>query len=335
MAEPKQKPKPPRKKAEPEKPGPSGVGSLLREERRNRSLDIQEVARLTRLREHFVEAIEQEAWDKLPPPVFVRGFIRSYAGALGLDSARALELYDRSGPAKQAEPKPLQEPEPPGRGRRILFLLLLGILAGVLLYLWQGDPAPDWPGTPSVPTETAGDDPEPPEPPVREPIGPESPPAPPEPPPGLSEPPLEQESPAPLETAPESAPSPQGESLPSPPEPEESVAEPAPVAEAEEPAPAPPREDAAAQEAGGLAIEVIERTWVQISIDGGEPRDFIFQPGSRPRWKGGETYELLIGNAAGVEVHFDGHTLKDLGKPGQVVRLEFPGDLESSDRGEP
>ena len=332
MADPKQKPKPPRKKAEPEKPRSSGVGSLLREERRNRSLDIREIARLTRLREHFVEAIEQESWDKLPPPVFVRGFIRSYARVLGLDVARVLDLYEQSGPVEQPEPKPLQEPEPPGRGRRILFLLLLGVLAGVLLYLWQGNPAPDWPGTPTAPTEPAKGDIEPPEPPVRERIGSESPPVPVEPPAELSEPPPEPERPEALETTPEPATSP-GETLPAPSEPEEITDETASITEAEEPA--PPREEAAVQEDRGLTIDVAEKTWVQISIDGGEPRDFIFQAGSRPGWKGGETYELLIGNAAGVEVHFDGHTLKDLGKPGQVVRLELPGDLESSDRGEP
>ncbi|MCF8062796.1 MAG: helix-turn-helix domain-containing protein [Deltaproteobacteria bacterium] len=333
MAEPKQKTKPPRKKAEPEKPRTSGVGALLREERRNRSLDIREVARSTRLREHFVEAIEQEAWDRLPPPVFVRGFIRSYARALGLDAARILELYDQSGPAEQAEPRPLQEPEPPGRGRRILLLLLLGILAGVLLYLWQGNPAPDWPGTPSAPTEPTDREMEPP---VREPIGPENPPAPPEPPAGFSELSSERETPAAAERAPEPALSPPERSSSPPPEPEETIPGQDTVpAETEPPGPVSPREEATVQEERTLTIDVAERTWVQISVDGGEPKDFIFQPGSRPRWKDGESYELLIGNAAGVVVHFNGNTLKNLGKPGQVVRLTLPRDLESRDRGEP
>jgi hypothetical protein len=89
------------------------------------------------------------------------------------------------------------------------------------------------------------------------------------------------------------------------------------------------------EEEGVLRLDVVERTWVQISIDGGEPRDFIFQPGSNPSWEGGESYELLIGNASGVEVHFNGNTMRNLGKPGQVVRLVLPRDLESGDRGEP
>jgi cytoskeleton protein RodZ len=309
------------------------VGALLREERRNRSLGIPEIARATRLREHLVEAIEQEAWDRLPPPVFVRGFIRSYARALGLDPARVLELYDQGGPASQTEPRPLQEPEPPGRGLRILILLVLGLLAGILLYLWQGNPAPDWPGTRSVPTGAPQEEMAPAGPPVREPIGPEGPAPSPEPAPRLFEPPPEG-APAAV-TAPEPGPSPPERVSSPPPGPEEESAPQSPPAGRIEPEPAPPEEPAAAEAERELAIEVLERTWVQVSVDGGDPRDFIFQPGSRPTWEGGERYELVIGNAAGVEVHFNGRTLTDLGKPGEVVRLTLPRDLTPQDRGEP
>ncbi len=320
MSEPKRKTRPTRKKGDAEKPKPSGVGALLREERRNRSLEVRQVARMTRLRDHFIEAIEREAWEELPPPVFVRGFVRSYARALGLDAGRALELYDRSGPAEPEEPKPLLEPESSGRGRRIILLLLIGVLGGTLLYLWQGDPAPDWPSTPSG---SPAADVEP----LKRPV----PPAPQEAPP--PEVPASEDASSPSDPAPRGeAPSErEGIRQSSAPETAETASMPErePLPEGVNPYPDPPPPEVASDEGHTLEIRVIEQTWVEISMDGGEPRDFMFQPGSRPRWKGGETFDLLIGNAAGIEVHFDGKVLTDLGKPGEVIRLILPKDLES------
>ncbi len=281
----------------------SGLGSLLREERRNRSLDRRQVAQLTRLREHFIEALEREDWEQLPPPVFVRGFIQSYARALGLDVDRVLDLYEQSGTPEPSAPKPLLKPESSGRGRRILILLLVGILAGALVYLWQGGPAPEWPTWNEPAEETV------------EPAPPATPspaknryrPPPPPPPEEQIEPPSTQPPPA-----------------------DSSPAAPArkPLPAGIDPYPDPPRERGVSEEGHTLEIEVTERTWVQISVDGEEPKDFIFRKGSHPRWKGGETYNLHIGNAAGITVHFDGETLRNLGKPGEVIRLKLPQDLE-------
>lgn len=313
MAELERKNRPEKRKGESDSSKTSGVGALLREERRNRSLDFQQVARMTRLREPFLRAIEKEAWDDLPAPVFVRGFVRSYARALGLDEKRVLRLYDQAQPLEPSTPKPLMEPEKAGRGRRILLILLLGVLAGILLYLWQGHPAPEWPSPheqsmqapeprPDVPEAPIGKRP----PHVSSRAGDE---------PGGTKKTFPMPSEAPVEAEPMDL----------------EAAEPAPLPEDIKPFDTLPQEAEVEEESLALEADVRQRTWVQVSVDGEEPRNFLFEPGSHPRWEAEETIDLLIGNAGGMVLHFNGKTLDNLGKQGQVVRVRLPGDLETSD----
>ncbi|MFO7786068.1 MAG: RodZ domain-containing protein [Thermodesulfobacteriota bacterium] len=303
-------------RAETDGPEMMGPGSLLREERRNRSMDIRQVAEAIRLREHLIVAIEREKWDELPPPVFVRGFIRSYARALGLDEQPVLDLYNRVSPAQTVEPKPLLKPEKPGRGLLILLLLVMGILAGTLLYFWQGTQEPDQPSTPAgspgpaverskiPPRVTDGDEAEP----ERRVPSAEGPYEPTDTPPGIADAPQEEPAPVPEQR-------------------------PLPVVMEEFPPPPAVQEQTPSEEVPALEIEVQERTWVQISIDGREPKAFTFRPGSRPEWKEGSEFDLLIGNAGGINIVFEGKTLHNIGKSGEVVRLRLPQDLESRDRG--
>ncbi len=73
-----------------------------------------------------------------------------------------------------------------------------------------------------------------------------------------------------------------------------------------------------------LKGSVLETTWMRIKIDHDEPREFLFQPGSKPQWKAKEGFDLIVGNAAGMEFDFNGKKLVKLGNLGQVVRLRLP-----------
>jgi Helix-turn-helix domain len=73
----------------------SGVGSILREARRRRQVELSEVEEATRIRPRFLHALENEEWDVLPGGVYTRGFIRTYAAYLGLDGNRLAEDYRR------------------------------------------------------------------------------------------------------------------------------------------------------------------------------------------------------------------------------------------------
>ena len=73
-----------------------------------------------------------------------------------------------------------------------------------------------------------------------------------------------------------------------------------------------------------LTASVRERTWIKISVDGGDPKEYIFDPGNRHEWKARKGFDLLIGNAGGIDLEFNGEKIENIGAPGQVVRLVFP-----------
>ena len=113
----------------------SGLGDLLRNEREKKGLSREQVARTTRLRKHYLEALENEDWDNLPSPVFVKGFIRSYAQAVGFDGKEAISLYDRIVPIEEEIPKPLIGLKEPKRNF-LFFLIPLIVVIALVAYLW-------------------------------------------------------------------------------------------------------------------------------------------------------------------------------------------------------
>ena len=75
----------------PEAPSPEErPGAYLRAYREARSLSIETLSEETRIRKAHIEALEAEAWDSLPPPVYVRGFVLQLARALGIPDTEVL-----------------------------------------------------------------------------------------------------------------------------------------------------------------------------------------------------------------------------------------------------
>jgi cytoskeleton protein RodZ len=89
----------------------SGVGTILRQARSRREIELAEVEAETRIRLRYLRAIEHEEWDVLPGGVYTRGFIRTYASFLGLDGERlvgdyreSVEPWHRTAGAPQSQP---------------------------------------------------------------------------------------------------------------------------------------------------------------------------------------------------------------------------------------
>lgn len=61
------------------------IGSTLREARVRRSLTLQQVEEDTKIRVKYVQAMENEDFDIMPGPTYVKGFLRTYSEYLGLD----------------------------------------------------------------------------------------------------------------------------------------------------------------------------------------------------------------------------------------------------------
>ena len=68
-------------------------GEHLRREREMRGVTLDEITAATRIGTRFLEAFENEQWDRLPGGVFNRGFVRSIAHYLGLDEENLLAEY--------------------------------------------------------------------------------------------------------------------------------------------------------------------------------------------------------------------------------------------------
>jgi transcriptional regulator with XRE-family HTH domain len=71
----------------------SEIGATLREARMRERIDVSEIEAKTKIRAKYLRALENEEWDLLPGPTFVKSFLRTYAQALGLDDKALLEEY--------------------------------------------------------------------------------------------------------------------------------------------------------------------------------------------------------------------------------------------------
>lgn len=58
-------------------------------------IDVSEIEAQTKIRAKYLRALENEEWNLLPGPTFVRSFLRTYAQALGLDDKALVDEYRR------------------------------------------------------------------------------------------------------------------------------------------------------------------------------------------------------------------------------------------------
>src|SRR3954454_23537229 len=69
------------------------IGATLREARMRARIDISELEAETKIRAKYLRALENEEWDLLPGPTYVKSFLREYADALGLDGKLLVSEY--------------------------------------------------------------------------------------------------------------------------------------------------------------------------------------------------------------------------------------------------
>jgi hypothetical protein len=69
-----------------------------------------------------------------------------------------------------------------------------------------------------------------------------------------------------------------------------------------------------------LSVASIDSVWMQLSIDGTPPNDYLFAPGVRRQWKAKEKFTITLGNAGGIIFRLNGTDIGTLGKRGSVLR---------------
>lgn len=323
-------------------------GDYLKREREQRGVSLLKIFETTRVPMKYLEAIEADRLEAMPHPTFVKGYIRSYCKVLGLDENDAVLRFDVWLSEKESEnqeagkPKPIQElkrakasPPKPKRETKVpaglgkIAVVAAGVIVVILAYtLTKRDlsapepqvtvpPALEVAATPAPSTEA---------------------------------------QPADAMASPESA-APQAAVAPVNAQPL------VPVAQPVKPAPAPPAPAAAvkpvqqplvkpAQQtapqattpktdpvknvapADGAVIEqpknhvltanAREMVWLKIGIDKSEPVEVLLKQGERVTWTAADNISVVIGNAGGVSLNYNGKTISGLGAPGEVVGLRLP-----------
>jgi cytoskeletal protein RodZ len=116
----------------------TGIGAALRYARESRGLSLEEAARDTRIRREFLEAIEEDDFDRLLGDVHVRGCLRTYGSYLRLSPDKVVTAYVAALP-EDAEPAPVlvaplsPEPVVGAKRRRDNHLLLVLVAVTVLV----------------------------------------------------------------------------------------------------------------------------------------------------------------------------------------------------------
>jgi cytoskeletal protein RodZ len=271
----------------------SSYGLYLQTVRVEKGISIETVAAETRIRADILRAIEAEDHQHLPDDVFVKGFLKSFADAIGADADETLRRFAVRRSVQPAPQIQLGETVAP-QGSSWLTLLWIAVLmialvgATLLVYeLIHSKKAGETPQTapPAASEARSEEEPAPPAPSATEPLTPSVPPA--------AEPAL-----------PESA---TGQEA---------------AADSEEALPAA----SPGQKTGGYLLEVVceEDTWLKVIADDAPATEHLLKPGDTIRLKADSKFNLLIGNAGGVSVQLNGQPVPVPGGSGEVVNLELP-----------
>lgn len=131
-----------------------GLGERLRSTRKARALTLEQVAQDLHLDEAVLLALEEERFESLGAPIFVRGHLRNYARVLGLPEDVVLRAYRAADPASDALPRMTRDREKPlssGPGPIGIAIIVLALLAGlVLVYFLDAGSRPAVPPPPAV-----------------------------------------------------------------------------------------------------------------------------------------------------------------------------------------
>jgi hypothetical protein len=121
------------------------IGSSLREARLRQELDFPELEERTKIRPKYLRALEDERFDILPAPTYVRGFLRSYAEALGLDGQPFVDEYnsrftvgeDDAPLRARRAPAPRRERGPRESRMAAVALVAIAIVTALVIAAWK------------------------------------------------------------------------------------------------------------------------------------------------------------------------------------------------------
>ena len=331
------------------------LGVFLQRERQKKQLSIEEIAEATRIQPEMLQALEAGNRNLLPVSVFTRGFVKIYAGYLGLNQAEVLERFNNEwGNVDSATPEILSgesmaETSPFFLSFRFYSLLLIiALLISLAYFFFQADDTPPPAALTNIPLSMTEN----------------------------SEPVVVKKkevkqlkiipTPPPQETLLISPQSPGkvalGEDEPSHDEPikqiekkdreivDQTIAnsqepKPAPAAKpsavVEETPPAPTVTSAASPpensiqekkplfESINLHIRFVKKTRISVAQDDGHPEKFIFAPGEESSWQAARHITLHVDDADAVELILNGSPISVEENQNGSLAITLPTDLDS------
>lgn len=291
------------------------MAKSLKEQREKLGKDINDVARITRIKAGYLKAIEEDDFAKLPVEVYTKGYIREYAKFLGCPSDAAIAMYEAyleelKGEGKNSDNTPAESIEKTSsfksesldysqefpemstekgvsgvRGfsqRTVVAVSIAGIALLIYLLLPGGKSAP----------------------PVQQKTGPG----------------VQYKIP--------------DVTLPVQDAKQEKTIHSTQTGTSNAPLIPPDKSGdknkTVQKKMHKLDITAVDKTWIQIIIDGADKKEMLLNPGEKVNYEANQSIDVLIGNAAGVKLKFDDKEFEGLGEKGQVIKLSFPSTASQS-----
>lgn len=98
-------------------------------------IDVHEIEDETKIRAKYLRALENEEYNLLPGPAYVKSFLRTYADYLGLDSRELVDVYKRTQERVEDDGAPFGVRIDRGAGRSKSRLLIAAVVAAILIVI--------------------------------------------------------------------------------------------------------------------------------------------------------------------------------------------------------
>ncbi len=306
-------------------------GERLRREREMRGIGLDEIANATKISARNLRALEEEKFNLLPGGIFNKGFVRAYAKFLGIDEEHIVAEYEAAArETEDAREKKLQEDfskaefrprkdeqeislEPKSQWGTIAIIVLIAALAYGGYNYYQRRKL-DRQQQAQTPPQLVT------------------------PPPVAQQPPPDANTSQETSTAEVPGASASSASEPSTTAPEQTKGQektkteaPKPATQKSEAAPPVGAPTSASSQSATLAsnapielrIKVNQESWVSVRADGRTLVSTTLAAGTERSFRASDKIEMVLGNAGGVEVSYNGKAVENVSDGKDVRRLTF------------
>jgi len=149
-------------------------GARLKEQREKRGITLDQISKSTKIGTRFLEALEEDHFDRLPGGIFNKGFVRAYARSVGMNEDQAIADYLAATEANHVKTEAVDEtplPSPPPEVKRprsasfpwgtvATLLLILAFSFAVWGFFSRGTSRPERESTPTTQSQASSTSPE-------------------------------------------------------------------------------------------------------------------------------------------------------------------------------